>query len=69
MARKKAEGRKVPATVQPDKLWHARIELHTADYEQLRRVARANGLPIAAYIRQAVLKQIRRDLAEMEGTE
>ena len=44
---------------------HARLELSEDDYERLKRVAKANGLAVAAYIRQAVLRQVRRD--EFEG--
>jgi predicted DNA-binding protein len=44
---------------------HARMELPDEDYKRLKRVAKANGLAIAAYIRQAVLRQVRRD--ETEG--
>lgn len=61
MAAKKA-GKTVPATAKGVR--HARIELPDDDYERLKRVARANGLPVAAYIRQAVLKQVRRDEAD-----
>jgi len=57
-------GRKAQAPAK--KARHARIELPGEDYERLKRVARANGLAVAAYIRQAVLKQVRRD--EAEGT-
>jgi hypothetical protein len=46
---------------------HARLELPDGDYERLKRVAKANGLPVAAYIRQAVLRQVRRDESEGEG--
>lgn len=63
MAKKKAGGKKVPASVEPT-IRHARIELEDADYERLKRVSKFNGLSVAAYIRQAVLKQIRRDEAE-----
>jgi len=43
---------------------HARIELPGEDYERLRQAATANGLPMAAYIRRAVLREIRRDETE-----
>jgi predicted DNA-binding protein len=46
---------------------HARLELPDDDYERLKRVAKSNGLAVAAYIRQAVLKQVRRDESEGEG--
>ncbi len=43
---------------------HARIELSEDDYERLKRVANANGLAVAAYIRQAVLQRVRKDDSE-----
>jgi hypothetical protein len=67
MAKKKAGGRKVPASAEQTETRHARIELDEPDYERLRAVAKQNGLSIAAYIRQAVLRQVRRDEAEGEG--
>jgi hypothetical protein len=66
MAKKKTGASKVPAVVQKETR-HARIELSDDDYERLKAVAKGNGLPIAAYIRQAVLKQVRRDEAEGGG--
>jgi predicted DNA-binding protein len=62
---KKAGAKKVQATSAEIK--HARIELPAEDYARLKRVAKASGLAVAAYIRQAVLKQIRRDESE-EGS-
>lgn len=61
MATKKTGARKVPATVKKEVIRHARVELPGADYERLKRQADDRGLSIAAYIRQAVLLQIRRD--------
>jgi len=64
MTKAKGTGPKKPrATVQ--EVRHARLELEDVDYQRLKRVAKANGLAVAAYIRQAVLRQIRRD--ETEG--
>jgi predicted DNA-binding protein len=65
MAKKKPGERNMPATA--SEIRHARIELPDEDYERLKRVAKANGLGVAAYVRQAVLKQVRRD--ETEGSE
>ena len=45
---------------------HARIELPGEDDERLKR-GQVNGLPMAAYIRQAALRQIRRDETEGGG--
>jgi hypothetical protein len=63
MAKKKPGG-KVPATSNQPTIRHARIELDDNDYERLKRVAKSNGLSIAGFIRQAVLKQIRREESE-----
>jgi predicted DNA-binding protein len=62
---KAAEAKKVRAAEK--EIRHARVELSNEDYGRLKRVAKANGLAVAAYIRQAVLKQVRRD--ETEGSE
>lgn len=40
---------------------HARIELPDREYQRLKRAARAIGLPVAAYIRMAVLERIAED--------
>jgi hypothetical protein len=60
MAKAKSTAPKKPRAVVP-KVRHARLELEDVDYQRLKRVAKANGLAVAAYIRQAVLRQIRRD--------
>jgi hypothetical protein len=65
MARKKTGVRKVTNTA--NAIRHARLELPDEDYERLKRVAKSIGLGVASYIRMAVLKQIRRDEADMEG--
>jgi predicted DNA-binding protein len=65
MAKKKAGGRKVQTATPGVK--HARIELPDADYERLKRVAKSIGLGVAAFIRQAVLRDVRRVEDEMEG--
>jgi hypothetical protein len=65
MTRKKSGEKKMPAVAK--EMRHARIELPDDDYERLKRVANANGLGVAAYIRQAVLRQVRRDEDEIEG--
>ncbi len=65
MAKKAAGAKKVQATAKDVR--HARLELSDEDYTRLKRVASANGLAVAAYIRQAVLKQVRRDESEGEG--
>ena len=65
MTKKTAGAKKVQAAAK--EIRHARLELPDHDYERLKRVARSNGLAVAAYIRQAVLKQVRRDEAEVVG--
>jgi hypothetical protein len=57
MAKAKTSGaKKVQATIKDVR--HARLELPDEDYERLERVSRANGLAVAAYITQAVLRQV-----------
>jgi predicted DNA-binding protein len=63
MAKAKTTGaKKVQATA--NEIRHARLELPDEDYQRLKRVSKANGLPVAAYIRQAVLRQVRTDERE-----
>jgi hypothetical protein len=40
---------------------HAKLELPRKDYERMRKEARARGLSISAYVRQAVLMSIKED--------
>jgi len=66
MAKAKPKGaRKVQATA--EKIRHARLELSDEDYQRLKRVAKQDGLAVAAYIRQAVLQRIRADEATRSG--
>ena len=65
MAKKTTGAKKVKTAVK--EIRHARLELSDDDYERLKRVAKADGLAVAAYIRQAVLRQVRRDESEGEG--
>jgi predicted DNA-binding protein len=67
MAKKKAGEKKMTATAAAKEIKHARLELPPEDYERLRRVARSIGLGVAAFIRQAVLRDVRRVEDEMEG--
>lgn len=43
---------------------YTRFKLSEDAYERLNRVANANGLAVAAYIRQAVLQRVRKDDSE-----
>jgi hypothetical protein len=65
MAKRKTGPSKMPAS--PPVGRHARIELPDPDYKRLKKAASARGLSIAAYIRQAVLMQIRRDEKDEVG--
>jgi predicted DNA-binding protein len=60
MAKKKQEAKEVPATAEPITR-HARIELPDEVYQRLKKVADRALLPVAAYIRQAVLEKIQED--------
>ena len=60
MSRKKAGVGKVPTTQEPA-VKHARIELPDGDYQRLKKAAARYRISVAAYIRQAVLKQVERD--------
>jgi len=62
MAKRKTMVKKRQAP--PKRIRHARLELSEDDYARLKRVAKANGLAIAAYIRQAVLQRVRKDDSE-----
>ncbi len=44
-----------------EEIRHARIELPAKEYADLRRAADLWRLPVAAYIRMAVMERIRRD--------
>lgn len=65
MAKKKAVVKKMATTTK--EIRHARLELPDEDYERLKRVAKSIGLGVAAFIRQAVLRDVRRVEEEMEG--
>jgi hypothetical protein len=60
MAKKKPEVPKVPAIAEPVTR-HARIELPDEVYQRLKRSADRALLPVAAYIRQAVLEKMEAD--------
>jgi hypothetical protein len=44
---------------------HVQIKIPVKSYEDAKRVAEANGLPLAAYVRQALLRQIRADVGDL----
>lgn len=61
MAKVKAAKTKQAPAADNVTIRHARIELDDANFSRLKRAAKANGLSVAAYIRRAVLQEIRRD--------
>lgn len=63
MAKKKAEKPKVVAQAKVDSdVRHIQVQLPVGPYDQGKKVAKSNGLSMAAYVRQAILKQIRADV-------
>jgi hypothetical protein len=63
MAKAKTTGtRKAQATA--NEIRHARLELPDEDYQRLKRVSKANGLSVTAYIRHTILRQLRMDEKE-----
>ena len=69
MARKKTENPKMTVGVAKDSnIRNIQIQLPTDPYEQGKKIAKANGLSMAAYVRQAILQRIRSDMEELEGT-
>jgi len=60
MAKKKASV-KVPATATEPITRHARIELPDDVYKRLKAAAERYQLPVAAYIRMAVVERIEAD--------
>jgi hypothetical protein len=65
MARKKREMPK--RTPMQAGVKQMRIELPTDAYERGKQLAKANGLSMAAYVRQAILQRIRQDAGEGGG--
>jgi hypothetical protein len=68
MAKKKTGGPKMVGQAKAESMIrHIQLQLPVGPYEQGKKIAGANGLSMAAYIRQAILKQIRADLEELKG--
>jgi hypothetical protein len=68
MARKKTARPKVVGQAKAESsIRHIQVQLPVGPYEQGKKIAQANGLSMAAYVRQAILKQIRADLEEIKG--
>lgn len=65
VAKKKTEKPKVVAQAKAESdIRHIQIQLPVDAYERGKAAAKANGLSMSAYVRQAVLKQIRTDTTE-----
>lgn len=63
--------KKMPPTAEVDadlELRHIQIKLAADAYDRGKRIAKANGLSMNAYVRQAVLQRIRSDSEQMEGS-
>jgi predicted DNA-binding protein len=58
MAKKKAGAKKMQHTTAEPSVKHARIELPEEDYLRLKAAAKMVLLPVAAYIRLAVMERI-----------
>jgi hypothetical protein len=58
MAKKKG-GRMVPAT--DSDVRHIQIQLPAEPYDRGKEIAKANGLSMAAYVRQTLLQRMRDD--------
>jgi hypothetical protein len=67
MARKKAGKPKMAVGVTTgSEIRNIQIQLPAEPYEKGKEIARANGLSMAAYVRQAILQRIRQDAEESE---
>ena len=66
MAKKKIARPTVQAATESE-VRHIQIQLPADAYERGKQVARANGLSMAAYVRQAILQRIRQDSGQIEG--
>jgi hypothetical protein len=68
MSRKKTEKPRMVGQIKAGSpIRHVQVQIPAGPYEQGKRIAEANGLSWAAYVRQALLKQIRADSEEMKG--
>ena len=62
MAKKKREVKKViPITETKKDVRHVRVELPPEDYERVRKAARGNAISISAFVRMAIMRQVRRE--------
>jgi hypothetical protein len=61
MAKKKAGAKKMATAAAEPVMRHARIELPDEDYQRLKAAAQRVHIPVAAYIRQAVMERIESD--------
>lgn len=59
--------RQMPRPTAKPEIRHIQIELPVEPYEEGKRIARANGLSLSAYVRQAILQRIRQDSENDNG--
>jgi len=68
MATKKTSRRKTPvSSVAESEMRHIQVQLPAGAYDNGKGIARANGLSMAAYVRQAILQRIRQDSKDGTG--
>jgi hypothetical protein len=66
MTRKKAGKPKMPVGIATSsEIRNIQIQLPADPYERGKEIAKANGLSMAAYVRQAILQRIREDAGEI----
>jgi predicted DNA-binding protein len=69
MAKKQTGRPKMKVGVASDSdIRNIQIQLPAGPYDRGKEIAKANGLSMAAYVRQAILQRIRQDEEELEGS-
>lgn len=67
-AKAKAGGKKVVGQLKAGaSVRHVQVKIPAAAYEDAKRISDADGLSMAAYVRRALLRQIRADVEERKG--
>jgi hypothetical protein len=65
---KKKAVRKIVGEVKTDSdVRHVQVQIPVSAYDNGKAIAKGDGLSFAAYVRQALIKQIRADMKEREG--
>ena len=67
MAKKKTE-KPNTSTATETEIRHIQLQLPADAYDRGKEIAKANGLSMAAYVRQAILQRIRADSGELGST-